>query len=367
MRFRVAGIGPVVAAALLLAAPARSRAQAGDSTLLVRFCPDSARRDGHGAIVGRVRNTADDAPIAGVTVVLRWDEIGVSRATGRVTLTPQTLSTVSDEQARYRFCAVPRYTPLILQAQAADLNSGAVTLQLADEPIFVRAFSLNLAAPPEVRGTATLMGEVVTATGAPVVGARAQLDGMPGGAVTNDTGVFVLPNLPAGTQSLVVRGIGYLPKRATIELRPGVSSGVTIVLDKTVRMLDSVRVLATRERSVAAWQEALEKRKRASPGGTFLDEERINRQSYFSLADLLRSVRGLSVSTDGVVSLTRGAGSISESVCVPPLIVDGLRMETTVDIVRPWEVRAIEVYRGSSEVPVEFNDPCGAIVIWTKR
>jgi hypothetical protein len=71
------------------------------------------------------------------------------------------------------------------------------------------------------------------------------------------------------------------------------------------------------------------------------------------------------VSPDGVVSVSRGAASLTDARCVPLLIVDGLQVETTLDIVRPQEIRGIEIYRGS-ETPVQYNDPCGAIVIWTK-
>jgi Carboxypeptidase regulatory-like domain len=353
---------------LVLLLPGTSlRAQAGDSTVLSRFCADSARRVGQGALVGRVRSAEDGAPLAGVAVVLRWDELGVERATGQATITPHTQAAVTDDQARYRFCAVPRYTPLLLQAQAADRRSGAVEVRLGDEPVFVRGLTLSLAAQTDsgARGTATLIGEVVTSVGQPVRGARANVDGAAGEAVSNDTGVFVLPQLPAGTQTLIVRAIGYLPKRLSVELRANSSGAATVVLDQTVRMLDSVRVLARRYATRQAFQAAFEQRQRASPGGSFLDEERIGAHVYANTADIFRTIRGLTVSPDGIVSVSRGAGSLTDALCVPMLILDGVQMQTTLDIVRPQEIRAIEVYRGS-ETPVQYNDPCGAILIWTK-
>jgi outer membrane receptor for ferrienterochelin and colicin len=55
--------------------------------------------------------------------------------------------------------------------------------------------------------------------------------------------------------------------------------------------------------------------------------------------------------------------------------VDGVRMtyDAQSDInaaVSPDQVEAIEVYRGASEIPVQYNGSgamCGAILIWTKQ
>lgn len=365
---------PLVAPLTLLAGLALPatvlRAQAGDSTVLARFCGDATRSASEGALVGRVRSAEDGAPLAGVAVVLRWEEIGVDRASGRATLTPQSRATVTDDQARYRFCTVPRYTVLLVQAQAADRRSGAVQLRLQEEPVLVRALSLSLATTADsgARGTASLLGEVVTASGHPVRGARAVVDASATGeAVANDTGVFVLSQLPAGTQTLVVRAIGYVPKRLSLELKAGATSGVTVVLDQTVRMLDSVRVIARRGMSDAAWRVAYDQRRRASAGGTFVDDVEIRRRDPVNTVDIFRRIRGLSVSSDGVVTLTRGAASLSDAVCIPLLVLDGLPLDTTVDIVRPDEIRGIEVYRGPAETPPEYGGACGVIVIWTKR
>ena len=351
--------------AMLAVVPSALLAQAGDAALLARFCGDTARRADLGALVGRVRGAEDGAPLGGVTVVARWNDVGVDRATGSATLTPRTVVAVSDSQARYTFCALPRYTQLIVQVQAGDRASGAMELRIADEPVLVHGFSLSLRAQTdnEPRGTATVIGEVVSLTGAPVKDARVNLNGGTASVVTNDTGVFVLPNLPGGSQTLIVRRIGYLPKRIAVELRP---AAATVVLDKTVQVLDSVRVLARRFNSQEEFLEQFDQRKRASPGGVFLTEEYLARRIYSETQDIFRNIAGLSVSPDGVVSLTRGAASLTDDRCVPALFIDNIRMETTLDIVRPHEIRGIEIYKSAGTVPPQYNDICGAIVIWTK-
>ncbi len=363
MRLRV----PFLGAVLSLVLSSGSAAQDADPQLLARFCGAVVQNADHAALVGRVRDAETGHGLAGVTVVARWEELGVDRTTGSATKTPHTLAAVSDGEAVYRFCAVPRYTPLALQAQAADRMSGAIEIQIAAQPIFVRGISLSLgAAFVNGSGTATLVGEIVSGVGQPVRQARVTLDGAIGEATSNDTGVFVLPRMPAGTRTLVVRALGFLPKRVAVDLRAAATSGVTVVLDQTVQMLDSVRVLARRSTSGAAWGAAFEARKRASAGGTFLEERDLVRRVYSETADIFRTVRGLTVSPDGVVSLTRGAMTMGDDRCVPAFFLDNLKMESTLDIVRPHEIKAIEIYLGAGTVPPEYNDPCGAIVIWTK-
>lgn len=363
MRIHVARI-----VAMLAIAPSGLPAQAGDAALLARFCGDTARRADLGALVGRVRGAEDGAPLAGVTVVARWNDVGVDRAKGSATLTPRTVAAVSDSQARYTFCALPRYTQLVVQVQAGNRASGVIELRIADEPVLVHGFSLSLPAQTdsEPRGTATVLGEVVSLTGEPVKDARVNLNGASASVVSNDTGVFVLPNLPGGSQTLIVRRLGYLPKRIPVELRPGATTPVTVVLDKTVQVLDSVRVLARRFNSQEEFVAQFEQRKRASPGGVFFTEEYLSRRIYSETSDIFRNIAGLTVSPDGVVSLTRGAASMMDDRCVPALFIDNIKMETTLDIVRPHEIRGIEIYKGAATVPPQYNDPCGAIVIWTK-
>jgi hypothetical protein len=61
--------------------------------------------------------------------------------------------------------------------------------------------------------------------------------------------------------------------------------------------------------------------------------------------------------------------------CLPRLFLDGTRVtyddHTDINsIVDPDQVEAIEVFRGPSEIPTEYNDnnsQCGVILIWTRK
>jgi hypothetical protein len=234
--------------------------------------------------------------------------------------------------------------------------------------VLVHGFSLSLRAQSdsEPHGTAGILGEVVTSNGEPVRDARINLDGLSSSVISNDTGVFVLPRLPAGSQTVIVRRIGYLPKRIGVELRDGATAALTVVLDKSVQVLDSVRVTAKRYSSQEEFLAEFEQRKRASPGGIFYTEEYLRGRVFRDTPDIFRNIAGLTVSPDGVVSLTRGAASLTDSRCIPALFIDNVKMDTPLDIIRPHEIRGIEIYKSAASVPPAYNDPCGAIVIWTK-
>jgi len=72
---------------------------------------------------------------------------------------------------------------------------------------------------------------------------------------------------------------------------------------------------------------------------------------------------------------TSGRRKPPTNVCLPRLFVDGVRVtyDTENDInavVSPGQVEAIEVFRGPSEIPVQYNDnnsQCGVILIWTRK
>jgi hypothetical protein len=60
--------------------------------------------------------------------------------------------------------------------------------------------------------------------------------------------------------------------------------------------------------------------------------------------------------------------------CLPRLFLDGVRVAYDAQsdinsVVNPDQVEAIEVFRGPSEIPAQYNDnnsQCGVILIWTR-
>jgi hypothetical protein len=97
--------------------------------------------------------------------------------------------------------------------------------------------------------------------------------------------------------------------------------------------------------------------RRASGRGVFLTEEEIRNAKASTLLTLFRHVPG--------VRLSRGAVE-----CQPAVIVDGVPANNSTDLdMSTMGITGIEIYRTSSETPLEFlgvGNACGTIVIWTR-
>jgi hypothetical protein len=136
--------------------------------------------------------------------------------------------------------------------------------------------------------------------------------------------------------------------------------------------------------------------------GKYLRREDIERQPSQNLAQVLSRVQGAAIHYQGTRqyiyftrnrrpdlnqtvfrSQRRAAGTLSpaagqgqgDNACLPRVFVDGVRV--TYDalndinaVVAPEQIEAMEVFRGASEIPVEYNDNnsmCGVILIWTRK
>ncbi|HZE93699.1 MAG TPA: Plug domain-containing protein [Gemmatimonadales bacterium] len=109
-------------------------------------------------------------------------------------------------------------------------------------------------------------------------------------------------------------------------------------------------------------------RRRAGKMGYFITRQDIDKLNASYLADVLGTVRGITLECTGGVCIARMTRA--QPGCEPQYFIDGV--ESTPYFARntpPHDVLGLEVYRGPSEVPAEFtgsNSCCGVIVIWTK-
>jgi hypothetical protein len=111
--------------------------------------------------------------------------------------------------------------------------------------------------------------------------------------------------------------------------------------------------------------------------GDYLTGDQLRARNQQSLVDVLRGMRGIKIQRVNWKSEVYFAGAN----CLPQIIVDGVTVRyggkslrtfdalTVEDLVNVSHIEGIEVYRGSSGVPVEFEGPnasCGVIVVWTR-
>lgn len=351
--------------------------------LVSLFCPAARRALGPGALVGRVREPDSDSAAVGARVSFVWydpDPPGLP-ANLRVTKKPPRVreATVGAD-GTYRLCGLPEKYEGKLQAQRKDGGETAeVTVTQELGRLALR--SMSVAARPKIaagdtgavqplRGAARVSGVVVNRNGAPVANARVGLMGSSAATMTRANGEFVLDSLPAGTQAIVVRQLGYSPTEVPVELSARTPARVTVKLGVLVPQLSPVEVTSRRE-------EGLQKvgfldRKRTSAGGYFITPEDLERRKALRFTDVLRTTPGLRVSDRNGQAMISSTRSAQGSGCVT-VYVDGapwqqLNPGDLDTFVQPNEVAAIEVYNGAG-IPGQFMTPgrnCTAVVVWTK-
>jgi hypothetical protein len=217
-------------------------------------------------------------------------------------------------------------------------------------------------------GTARLTGKVLNHAGKPLPGARVQLDGTTRVASTRATGDFFLDSLPAGTQTVSIRLLGYAPVEEAVDLSSREPQDITIRMTDFVPVLEAVRVTATRERALDAI--GFTRRKRSGMGH-YLEGDAINTNAL-NFSDAMRIVPGLRTVPVGGRQMIVSSRSVNG--CVQ-IWVDGNNWQQMEpgdidDFVKPHELAAIEVYSPAT-TPVEFQgargSSCSTIVAWTTR
>ncbi|NUP56505.1 MAG: TonB-dependent receptor plug domain-containing protein [Gemmatimonadaceae bacterium] len=349
------------------------------------FCPAARRALGPGALVGRVREPDSDSAAVGARVSLVWydpDPPGLPANIRVSKKPPRVREATVGVDGTYRLCGLPEKYEAKLQAQRKDGGATAEVPVVQDGGLLALR-SMSVAALPTVatkdtgsattrppRGTARVFGRVLNKNGAPVSGARVGLMGTRAATLTRATGDFVLDSLPAGTQALVVRQIGYRPTEVPVDLSSRTPARVSVQLGAFVPELSPVEVVSRRD-------EGLQKvgyldRKRTSAGGYFIGPDQIEKRNAMRFSDILRTTPGIRVQEQNGQAMITSTRSAQGNGCVT-MYVDGAQWQQLEpgdldSFVQPGEVAAVEVYNGSS-TPPQFMTPgqnCAAVVVWTK-
>jgi hypothetical protein len=235
--------------------------------------------------------------------------------------------------------------------------------------LFPALIALTLRVSHAQEATARTLAGIVTDTARrPIFGAEVGL--LEGRAITRtmrtrEDGQFEFGDLPPGKTSVLVRRLGYEPRRYTVHIRQGATRAfLPVVLDPMPTELEKVIVLARIAASRGRLRDFYE-RKARNAWGSFVDREEIERRNPTWVSDMLRTMPGVSVHTT-----SRGRNVVRLRGCTPTVWLDGLPLRGTQvdDVVFPMDVAAIEVYRSQAGMPPQFMDlnGCGAIVVWTR-
>jgi hypothetical protein len=352
-----------------------------------RFCTPARRALGPGVLAGRVREPDSEVAAVGARVSLVWydpDPPAIAGTPVKIKKAPRVREATVGEDGTYRLCGLPEKYEGKLQAQRKDGGTTAeVSVEQEDGLLALRSMSVaplavasttDSTGKPAARvqkGSARVVGRVINKQGAPLANARVTLNGTDASTVTRSGGDFVLDSLPAGTQAITVRHLGYAPTEQTVELSSRTPARVTVQMGPYVPELTPVEVVSQMDQGLdrVGWTQ----RKRGASGGYFMGPDQIDSRKAVQFTDLLTTTPGIRVNgTMGrmYIEPTRNAG---RGGCVS-IYVDGSRWQQIeagdLDaFLRPQEIAAIEVYPSGTAMPVEFQTTggdCAAVVVWTK-
>lgn len=365
------------------------------TTLVEVSCPPARRNLGPGAVIGRLLDADTDKPVEGARVSVAWLEMSLNAGLRKI---PRLRDALSGPDGMFRICGLPPGFEGTLQATHKGISTSEVRVKAEDTPLVVQGLKIGNAntvvagTPTDTAalrrqkeaqtgptfsaitlqtGNAVLSGRVVNAAGQGVVGARVDVLGTPGATLTKENGEFTLTGLPSGTQSVVVRQIGFAPEERAVELSTRGPARVEIAMTRPATMLSTVVVKA--DRDVGLERVGYAQRKKIG-GGYHVDGDDIQKRAPTMLTDLFRTIPGLRVvpagnGIDYRIESTRQATNN----CVK-YWVDGAPFEAVfpgdIDRLLPInEIAAVEVYNGVS-VPPQFQmagqTACAAIVMWSK-
>ena len=190
---------------------------------------------------------------------------------------------------------------------------------------------------------------------------------------TDTEGWFTLEGVPLGTQTIDLRGIGFVPRRVALDVTAHEVTMEPVELEATGTLIDTVKVYGLPDDPWLDRQGFFDRRRRAA-GGHFLDEEQIEKKNPLWVVDLLVQIPGVFVSPDpkgsGYLVQMRGGPALSTGFCTPELWIDGMRLSFVGDwrsIVSGYDIKAMEVYTRHVQMPSQFYNfkGCGAVLIWT--
>jgi hypothetical protein len=361
-------------------------------------CRGLTVRRGTGAVFGRVVDADDEHPLANADVAITWTELAFDRKTMRASSEQHDTQVRTGPRGEYRICNVPTGSWVLIQLQYAGRAGNAVRVTVSgEEAVIVRNLSMSVASAPTLAlldsvgatvrgmdsepipgdtvgapddtvrllltGNASVSGIVRGAEGQPLPDVEIRVVNARPVTRTDAVGHYSLSGLPAGTQLLAVRRIGYLIGDVAVELRTGRMVHQDVVLRRVVS-LDSLNVVARRRKPYADF----EYRRRNNPMGRFVTADDIAKYHPTEMGIFIERLGGFRI--DGVgpearvysTSARAGRPNCREA----NVVIDGVD-QASINFTPPREIAAMEVYPEAAGAPAQYHAECGLIVIWTKK
>jgi hypothetical protein len=340
--------------------------------LVARAVADACRGDFlpamHGILFGAVVDSATSDPLPGAEAVLEFSDPTGLGAGGAKRVR-------ADENGIYLVCDAPAGREVSVRPEALGMRGRETTVRLRSGTM--KKLDLRLAVS-DPNSPGAIFGRVFEQeSGRPIPGAEVRVQDAGVGTISNERGVFRMPEVPRGLQVVTVDHPGHGHQEQVVRVLGGQAAELEVRM--TVQPIEMPPMMV-RVRPRRWFSDMSELEDRIENGfGFILTEEELEDKAPRHLADALRNVPGVRVhQSGGTVSGTysieiRNSRTIDGRSCGPIVWVDGQKIGRDSDaLTSVWgpDLYAVEVYRSPAETPGEFSDQdanCGVIVAWTKR
>jgi CarboxypepD_reg-like domain/TonB-dependent Receptor Plug Domain len=248
--------------------------------------------------------------------------------------------------------------------------SGCLTLALAFGTTARAQDSAQAGPSTSDPTTGSVAGVVISAQDSqPLMGVQVVIRGTRHWAITNQQGQFRLDQLKPGATTIEFRPANRAPLSYALTLAPGKTINLAVKVD--TRSVALPEVVVEGADKPAAKMGDFFRHKNSGHGGYFITREDIEKKQPRVMSDMLRRVPGLRIDCNfGTcqVQTFEEARRIMGG-CPIQYFLDGAPFSGDIDEMTPDQIEGIEVYRGSSTVPPEFNtgtSMCGVIAVWSR-
>jgi carboxypeptidase family protein len=334
------------------------------ATIWSKLCGTMALEKGRGGIVfGSVRAPDGKTRLEGAQVRVSWNFSTPASTAASSAVKSRTSDTRSDATGSYVACGAPPSENVFVTGYSKTLTSSPV--EILGDTLPIRRLDLVLG---ENGKTATIRGVVRDPRKTPFVGATINVDGVTTEVKTDANGHFTMTNVPTGSRTMGIRGLGYAPVLQPIAVLEGQNDEIQI--DLVPASLTTVNI--TGRKNVSATQLDFEQRKREG-FGTFKDSTEIVK--FNSIRSIFQGIPSLVIT--GIDNSSFGLFTPQLSItnnpvggCPVNVYVDGKPSDLTVLITLSKEqIAAIEVYIRQEFAPARYillSNNCGVVLVWTK-
>lgn len=316
-------------------------------------------------VFGAVHDAATGKAVAGALVEIVWTDF-LPDGDKKIKQKNYRLEAIADQNGNYGACGVPTESVVHFHGVAGNRSTGVIDMTLGERRLFKFDLAVGEVATDTRSGTVT--GIVLGSDDRPLANARVMI-GEQSEVRTGADGRFVARQVPIGTQQVEVTAIGMEPVTEVAQVKPNEAIDLRLSVRKAAA-LDTMRVTGVSRKQILPREIAVRQR---LGFGHLMDSTQFEKASMSVMAALtdMPGVRIKNLDPGKAIPRYIVTFTSGTDVCVANLLVDRAAFPPeSINMFRPGDIGAIEVYARASEVPLDLsikNRGCGVVAIWTKN